>query len=250
MTRPAAPALACLLAGCATAMPGPSSGTPAPVAATAVRFAVLRAGEAPAGTSVAASDAEPLHAGTVRWAVLPASGTGAATNADERTEPLPDGRFRRTTPDAIRTLSTAADGTVRLDEQVDAKDGASTLFEPPLPIAPPRLETGHDFASDAAVAVLRGAVREREGGRAQRTMRVAGTDRIATPLGEQDAVRIETTFTMKVPFASLRRDVATWVVRGTGPVAVRIDERILVMGVVPRDRHEVRVRLPAAGGDR
>ena len=63
-----------------------------------------------------------------------------------------------------------------------------------------------------------------------------------------EAVRVDAALTMKVPFASLRRETSTWVRPGTGPVAVRSDERVLVMGIVPRNRSETRVRLPVAVG--
>jgi hypothetical protein len=212
-------------------------------------FTVLRSGPVPADAEVRATDAEPLATGTVRWAILPEGTTGRAATRTERTERAADGRWMRTADEGTRTLAQDADGTVRLVRQQDAKDGSVTEFRPPLAIAPPALGAAADFASDAAVGVTRGAVAEPDAGKAQRTMRLAGLDRVRTPLGEWDALRVETTFTMKVPFASLRRDTVAWVARGRGPIAVRLDERVLVMGIVPRDRHEMRVRMPAAPGD-
>lgn len=238
-------AAACALAACAATDGGPGAGT----AAGEPGFAVLRSGPAPADAELRAADAEPLAAGTVRWAILPEAAGGRAAERSERTERAADGGWLRTAEDGTRTLAQDADGTVRLVRQQDAKDGSTTEFRPPLAIAPPTLGAAADFASDAAVGVTRGAVAEPDAGKAQRTMRIAGLDRVRTPLGEWDALRVETTFTMKVPFASLRRDTVAWVVRGRGPVAARVDERVLVMGIVPRDRHEMRVRMPAAQGD-
>lgn len=236
-------AVACTLGACAATDAG------AGAAAAAPSFAVLRSGTAPADAALRAADLEPLSAGTVRWAILPERGGAQASIHAERTARAADGRWTRTTDDGVRTLAQDADGTVRLVRQADAKDGSTTEFRPPLAIAPPTLGPAADFASDATVGVTRGAVAEPDAGKAQRTMRIAGMDRVRTPGGEADALRVETTFTMKVPFASLRRDTTTWVVRGTGPVAARVDERVLVMGVVPRDRHELRVRMPAGTGD-
>ncbi len=236
-------AVACALGACAATDAGAGAATGNP------SFTVLRTGTAPADAALRGTDVEPLSPGSVRWGILPERADARPALHVERTARTADGRWARTTEDGVRTLAQDADGTVRLVRQTDAKDGSTTEFRPPLAIAPPTLGAVADFASDAAVDVTRGTVAEPNAGKAQRTMRIAGLDRVRTPLGESDALRIETTFTMKVPFASLRRDTTTWVVRGTGPVAARIDERVLVMGVVPRDRHETRVRMPAGAGD-
>lgn len=236
-------AAACAIGACAATDAGAGAATDDP------SFTVLHSGSAPADAELRGTDMEPLSAGTVRWAILPERAGARPTMHVERTARTADGRWTRSAEDGVRTLAQDADGTVRLLRQADAKDGSATDFRPPLAIAPPTLGAAADYASDAAVDVKRGTIAEPNAGKAQRTMRIAGLDRVRTPLGETDALRIETTFAMKVPFASLRRDTTTWVVRGTGPVAARIDERVLVMGVVPRDRHETRVRMPAGAGD-
>lgn len=238
-------AAACALGACA----GTGAGRDGPGPVGDPSFTVLRSAPAPADALLRAGDAEPLNDGTVRWAILPGVAGARAALRTERTESSAGGGWTRTSDDGTRTLARDADGTVRLVRQRDAKDGSTTAFRPPLAIAPATLGTAADFASEAAVDVTRGTVAEPDAGKAQRTMRVAGMDRVRTPLGEADALRVETTFTMKVPFASLRRDTVTWIVNGRGPVAVRVDERVLVMGVVPRDRHETRVRMPAEPGD-
>ena len=242
-TAIACAAIASLLGACASAeaVTAVPPGTPA--------FEVLRQSPAPADATVRSQDAEPLAEGTSHWATLPERAGGRPAVHAERTERTPDGRWTRTADDGVRTLARDAEGTVRLLSQRDTKDGSTTDFRPPLAIAPPELGAAVDFASEATVGVTRGTVAEPDAGKAQRTVRLAGLDRVRTPMGEADALRTETTFTMKVPFASLRRDTTTWVVRGTGPVAVRVDERVLVMGVVPRDRHETRVRLPGKPED-
>jgi hypothetical protein len=142
----------------------------------------------------------------------------------------------------------ADDGAVSLERQRDATDGAVLVFTSPLLLAPARLAPGEEPASTSGIVTEREKARDNDGGRAQRTMRIASVDRLRTPLGEFEAVRVDATLAMKVPFASLRRETSTWVRPGIGPVAVRSDERVLVMGVVPRNRTETRVRLPEGGG--
>ncbi|MFO0962416.1 MAG: hypothetical protein U0625_05855 [Phycisphaerales bacterium] len=220
--------------------------TAADQALAAAGCAILRSADAPKGAALDGALVEGLATGSVSWRRATARGGAPAVDTVTiETTHLPDGRWRRTAPEGARIVGRGDDGAVRLHEQTDAKDGATTLFEPPLLLAPARLKAGEQVDSDATVSVVRGAARDIDGGRAKRSVRIAGVDRIRTPLGEFDALRVETEFAMKVPFASLRRDSAVWVRPGFGPVAVRLDERMLVMGVVPRDRREALVRLPA-----
>lgn len=221
------------LAGCETA----------PVAAPPrAAFEVIGSSPAAADLALGAATLEPIAAGTARWQVL-GGGEVPVTTAI-----TPDGATR-SEPKAVRTLSRAADGGVLLDAQTDAADGTTTRFDPPILLAPGVLRAGEEPASGAAVITERGELRDREGS-AQRSMRIAAVDRVRTPLGEFDAVRVDSVFSMKMKYASLRRESSTWVRPGSGPVAVRSEERILVMGVVPRRTSETRVLLPDAGSPR
>lgn len=228
--------------GCASAPGGPHD-VPAAMR-DAGAFEVL-ASRAPAPRDVLrAEDIEPLAAGTVRW-----MSTDGGQPFEVSTEAVPP-RFERRDPVATRTLARTADGGVALERQEDASDGAVLVFTGPLLLAPAELAPGDEPNSTSGVITERGTARDNDGGRAQRSLRIASVDRVRTPLGEFEAVRVDAALTMKVPFASLRRETSTWVRPGTGPVAVRSDERVLVMGIVPRNRSEMRVRLPGTGSAR
>lgn len=188
---------------------------------------------------------EPTRATVERWAAIGDSEpfeirmsvTGSAENE----------RWTRSEPSTTRVFARTATGDVILIEQTDASDGATTRFIPPLLLAPPLLRAGQECTGTSVVQTIRGDAVDNDGGRAQRTVKLASNDRIRTPLGEFNALRFDAVFTMKVPFASMRRETSTWIRPGDGPVAIRSVEKILVMGVVPRNRSETRVRLPATG---
>lgn len=240
MTARRSIAVAAILAaagGCASPR---RAGDPAPEPVRPA-FEVLSSRAPAAADSLRADEIEPLEPGSARWQRT--DGSGAFEVATSGTSP----RFTRTDPVATRTIARAEDGTVTLERQRDAADGATLVFTAPLLLAPPRLAPGEEPSCSSGVITERDQARDNDGGRAQRSMRIASVDRVRTPLGEFEAVRVDATLSMKVPFASLRRESSTWVRRGTGPVAVRSDERVLVMGVVPRNRAETRVRLPSAG---
>lgn len=227
------------LAGCVTP-PAVTGGGPANAPARA-SFEVLSSREPAPGSMLGAADCEPLSARSERWATVDA--TKAPTFVDVTYEQ--DGeRVVRRDAAGTRVLVRTAEGSVALAEQTDASDGSTVRFTPPLLLAPARLGAGDRPAADSQADTSKAGAADRDPGRAQRSMHLAAAERVRTPLGEFDALRVDATFTMKVPFASMRRETSTWVVPGRGPVATRSDERILVMGIVPRNRAETRVLVP------
>lgn len=208
-------------------------------------FAVLSERAPQTDAQVPSSNLEPTRATIERWGVV-----GADTAFEVRmsvTGNEDNERWSRSEPSTTRVLGRSKAGEVTLIEQTDSSDGSTTRFLQPLVLAPTVLRAGEECTSTSVVVTVRGDAVDNEGGRAQRSMKLASEDRIQTPLGECNALRIDSVFTMKVPFASMRRETSIWVRAGDGPVAIRSVEKILVMGVVPRNRSETRVRLPATG---
>ncbi len=208
-------------------------------------FAVLSERPPQTDAQVLSSNVEPTRATIERWGVV-----GEATAFEVRmsvTGNEDNERWTRSEPSATRVMARSKTDEVTLIEQTDSSDGSTTRFLQPLVLAPAVLRAGEECTSTSVVVTVRGDAVDNEGGRAQRSMKLASEDRIRTPLGECNALRIDSVFTMKVPFASMRRETSTWVRAGDGPVAIRSVEKILVMGVVPRNRSETRVRLPATG---
>ena len=189
-----------------------------------------------------AAAVEPARPGTERW-----QRTDRDAGFEVRTS-VEGAAMTRTDPRGTRLIERTADGALALREQRDAADGSATAFGPPLTLAPATLRAGEEPAFAARITAVRAGLASDDGGSARRTVRIASVDRVRTPLGEFDAVRVDAVLDMKLPFASMRRETSTWVRPGDGPVAVRSDERILVMGIVPRNTAETRVRLPGGGG--
>lgn len=203
-------------------------------------FEVLSTADAPEGTVVTAADLEPTAKGLTTW-----EDVTTGVRFEIRTDAAPDAaRAVRTDPADERTLSRAADGAVSMVSQRDRSDGAVTAFDPPLELAPATLAAGAEHRAESRAEVTRRAGGSSDRGRATRTARLAAVDRIRTPLGTFDAPRVDVRFELEVPFASLTRQTSTWIRPGAGPVAVRSEERILVMRVMPRERRSIRVRVP------
>jgi hypothetical protein len=239
IVMPVLVAVAACIAGCVAqpiALGGASGGA---------SFEVLSSRDPASGAMLASTDCEPLAARRERWARV--AGPDEAPKAPvvgDVTYEHDGARVVRRDAAGTRVLVRATDGSVALAEQTDASDGSTVRFTPPLLLAPARLAAGDTPSADSQANTSKAGAPDRDPGRAQRSMRLAAAERVRTPLGEFEALRVDATFTMKVPFASMRRETSTWVVPGRGPVATRSDERILVMGIVPRNRTETRVLLP------
>lgn len=227
--------------GCAAAGGGAGAGPAGAAPERAPAFTLLSSRPVPPGTTLRAEELEPLAERTARW-----SGAEGGDGFEIRTWATEDGT-RRADPRGERSMARAADGSIALRWQRDAGDGSGTAFEPPLLLAPAELRDGERASGRSSVRTMRAGVPEHDDGSALREVRIASLDRVRTPLGEFDAFRVDAVLTMKVPFASMRRETSTWVRAGEGPVAVRSEERILVMGVVPRNSSELRVLLPRGG---
>lgn len=227
--------------GCAATAPGTAPAAARTDREPAPAFALISSRPVPSGTVLRAEELEPLAERTARW-----QGAAGDDGVEIRTWAGEDG-VHRTDPRGERTMVRAADGSVALRWQRDAGDGTGTAFDPPLLLAPAELRDGECATGRSSVRTMRAGVPEHDDGSALREVRLASLDRVRTPLGEFDAIRVDAVLTMKVPFASMRRETSTWVRAGAGPVAVRSDERILVMGVFPRNSSELRVLLPQGG---
>lgn len=218
---------ACASTGCASA-PAPATG-----------LEVVESREPTGSTVLAAEDLEPQRPRTERWC-----------DADDprrtwtvRVEATHEGAAR-TDDRGTRVTVRGPDGGIGLLRQTDATDAAESRFTPPLSLAPARLAPGEEHRGESTVHAVTNGIGDRDPGNAMRTARIAALDRVRTPLGTFEAVRVDALLVMKLPHASLRRETSTWVRPGTGPVAVRSDERILVMGVFPRNRAATAVMVP------
>ncbi|UCD76315.1 MAG: hypothetical protein JSV91_05205 [Phycisphaerales bacterium] len=135
-------------------------------------------------------------------------------------------------------------GNIVMPASIEHAKNALTVFDPPLPIAPPLLAPGEPFESSADMQVLdsRNPKRRRENGRGTRSLEYVDDQRIRTPIGEFTAKRVVVKFHADLRFADAVEDGTYWVVPGVGVVAQEHSEEIRVLGLVS-ERTGVRVVL-------
>lgn len=133
----------------------------------------------------------------------------------------------------VEYLSTSPDGSLLLHASLERGDGSVALFDPPLIVCPPSLPAGDPFTAEAAMRVVsdRHPERQREKGRARRTITHVGLERITTPAGTFDAHRIEITFLADLAFADADTLTVQWIVPGVGLVQEERSRRVTILGV-------------------
>jgi hypothetical protein len=228
---------AAALAGCASPVPTSDVDAPVPVLRTAR-----------ATTPVDADDLAPM--GEAEWTFERRDAAGATVGA-------PVAHVSRSTSehDADRAFARGGtiteywivndDGAVAMPVVVEHPRRALTRFDPPLLVAPARLERATPVVSEVSMRVLdaRNTSRQRESGTATRTIEYVADQVLDTPLGELRTKRVEVTFVADLRLADVEKHSVLWVAPGMGIVAQVHEEVVHVMGVAGTPVREVLVRV-------
>jgi hypothetical protein len=129
-------------------------------------------------------------------------------------------------------LAVDESGAIVLTAVIEYDDQAISLFQPPLTIMPATLRAGESHESSAAMRVvhLDKPEQTRESGRARRTITCAGRQRITTPGGEVDAIRLDIEFTADLRLADAAETTTMWVLPAFGVLAEESSETVKVLG--------------------
>jgi hypothetical protein len=211
---------------------------------------------APAIAAVSAADLAPGRPGDESWIAL--DGLEAPGHFAIRTEPTTLlGAAFLTKTGSLETAywSEAEDGSLLLHCVDSHPDRARTIFDPPLPIAPPSLESGaeHVWTSAMRVVVLPAATRERAKGEGTRTMRLLREEFVEVESGDLErASVVEVLFRADLDTAKAERRSEILVLPGRGTVGRRWKERLVILGLFPTESGQSSVRQGirlATGGD-
>lgn len=143
-------------------------------------------------------------------------------------------------------LRRRADGGLTLLSVDTPSEDSRSVFESGLTYAPDELMAGATVESASPMRVtLLSSQRERSSGRAKRTMRIVGTAAVEVSGEPLEATVVETEFDARLDAARAQRRATLYVVRGRGVVAERWEERVVVLGIFPRNSSETTVALPA-----
>lgn len=213
----------------------------------AADLVVKRRGEAHG--SVACADLMPRENEPIAWRVLDPNAAAGDLGATFEWRASPTDRFSATVAidegsDQTLYLAGFERDEPRMTASVSHKDSAASVFDPPLVMGEPHLAAGGTVEGDSAMTVLTldEPPKERERGRGTRRMTFAGVDALSTPLGELECQRVEIEFHAALRFAKATVTTTRWIVPGAGPVAEDRRERIVVLGLIPRESRRVIVR--------
>lgn len=124
------------------------------------------------------------------------------------------------------------DGELLLVAVEAPNDKAISIFTPPLVLAPRQMHMDEIFASSSSMRVdWIDDGGERDRGVGERTTRIVRAERIRTPLGEFQTMRVETKFEAVLRLAKAQRSTTVWIAAGIGPIAEEWRARVTVMGI-------------------
>ena len=150
---------------------------------------------------------------------------------------------------AARTEYWARDeaGDIIMPVTIDHAENALTRFDPPLLIAPKTLQPGAPVEAEADMTVLdsRNLKRQRERGKAKRTIEYIDDQRIRTPLGEFRAKRIVVHFAADLRLADAENTTTYWLAPDLGIIAQLREEEVRILGLISTRKRTVFVLIEA-----
>lgn len=167
----------------------------------------------------------------VLWSRMPVEGGG--------------NRYRIEVPGvSAALLERAEDGSIRIVSHWDHRQGHRIDYDPPTLLLPARLVAGEEYeiVSQVVVYDTRDGSREASGKCIHRVRLVAGGEKISTPAGDLDVVRVDLSREVDVPIAKARVTIELGFVPGVGRVVERTLEELSFFGFVgKRERSSLRL---------
>ncbi len=132
------------------------------------------------------------------------------------------------------------DQNVVMTAVISHVDRAISLFQPPLIVAYRDLPPGELRQHEVAMRVVdaRNPSRQRESGKARRTIQYVGDYLIRTPMGEMLTKRVDVSFTADLQFAKANTTSVIYVAKGLGPVVEQRMQVVQILGLSARRRYQ------------
>ncbi len=157
----------------------------------------------------------------VRWSRTPVVGDGT--------------RYRIEVPGvSAALLERAEDGSIRIVSHWDHRKGHRIDYDPPTLQLPARLVAGEEYevVSQVVVYDTGDGSRKASGKCIHRLRLLEGREKISTPAGEFEVVRVDLTREVDVPIAEARVTIELGFVPGRGRVIERTREELSFFGFV------------------
>jgi len=245
--RPFSPSRLPLALGCLAAL---ASGCASPPAGEQVvddqRFVIIRS--LPPGAAPAGEDLYPFRAADRTFLRLDGDAAGEEIVYSGKLTGEHSAEFALA-QGAARTEYWARDeaGGIIMPVTIDHDEKALTRFDPPLLIAPKTLQPGAAVEVEADMLVLdsRNLKRQREHGKAKRSIEYIDDQRIRTPLGEFRAKRIVVHFVADLRLADAENTTTYWLAPDLGIIAQLREEEVRILGLISTRKRSVSVLIEA-----
>jgi hypothetical protein len=137
--------------------------------------------------------------------------------------------WRRRTPDGrIEHIGQAKDGAWVIHATEDLKFAATTVYDPPFPLLPAKLEPGKSVTTESKMTVHDRnnpkVIKDR--GTCTRTLTAQSIQMVTTRAGQFECYRIASSITAKLGLADVTTQSVVWYVADRGPIAAYHHEKV------------------------
>lgn len=132
-----------------------------------------------------------------------------------------------------------AEGNLRLSSVTDFVDSMRSEFNPPLIAMPATLKLNAPVTSEFKMIVRPSSdlTKEQTSGTGQEVITLQGIERVRTPAGEFDALKVTSLFTATLGPARVRTLTTTWYVPGKGAAIESDVQRVTALGIPVRSQN-------------
>ncbi len=166
------------------------------------------------------------------------------TSGDEGEQSAGEMIFRREGDGSVALVSLVAD-----TPEAMASGQARYVFEPPLTMAPARLEVGEMFehSCDLRIVELDDASSVIKTGSASRRLEVVGRELLELDSGSVETIRVRARFRLQLGATRVTNDSIVWVEPGSGAIAESTRRVVRVLGVPVQDTRAYEQRADTVG---
>lgn len=228
---------------------GPREAGGAPLVREVAPGLLVLSSTAPSGR-VDGRDLQPRAGETTEWRVLATGGSALGAPGETITVRATDlSRHHAALAvdeggEQVFHIDGAALGEPALRATDTRSERSISHFDPPLLLGRATIAPGETIEASSAMRIdaLEPPHRERDHGTATRRIRYVADEMVRTALGDMPCLRVETEFVADLQFARATVTTIRWIVPDVGAVAEEKKERIVVLGLIPRDSRRVAVR--------
>lgn len=172
---------------------------------------------------------QPLIPGEVEYKITEGEGEGDVVKyVYKKHKSKPNVMVVDTANKRMKHLSFDKDGVLVMLGAIDLKHNAYSKYDPPLPVLKPDMKKGDKLETEAKILIVNKNDEEQvlDRGTCTQTITHQGMEKITTPAGTFECIKLEVKYTAKLGTASVEKTSVEHYAKGVGLVREYTDEKV------------------------